>query len=183
MCVGSVNYNAKNCGFFTLTVVDHRFNITFPAWIRITQSDCEGHLEKYRMSKKISLSRNFKLVRVWKCRIVLGTSSLPHGLQWRIYIVKFWTPPPGVQILSISCSFWENLAKSYVGAPPLKSWRPLLGEILDPPLVCVCCCSFIKLRAWFLFSTSLWLHSILVCAMKLRISRQTNTQSHNSCIF
>ena len=42
-------------------------------------------------------------------------------------------PPPGVQILSISCSFWENLAKSYVGAP-LESWRPLLGEILDPPL-------------------------------------------------
>ena len=28
-------------------------------------------------------------------------------------------PPPPVQILSISCSFWENLAKSYVGAP----WR------------------------------------------------------------
>ena len=27
-------------------------------------------------------------------------------------------PPLGVQILSISCSFWENLAKSYVGALP-----------------------------------------------------------------
>ena len=27
-------------------------------------------------------------------------------------------PPLGVQILSISCIFWENLAKSYVGAPP-----------------------------------------------------------------
>ena len=42
------------------------------------------------------------------------------AIQWRIYIVKFWThaPPLGVQILSISCSFWENLAKSYVGAPP-----------------------------------------------------------------
>ena len=40
--------------------------------------------------------------------------------------------PLGIQILSISCSFWENLAKSYVGA--LGSWRPLLGEILDPPL-------------------------------------------------
>ena len=26
--------------------------------------------------------------------------------------------PPGVQILPISCSFWEILAKSYVGAPP-----------------------------------------------------------------
>ena len=25
--------------------------------------------------------------------------------------------PPGVEILSISCSFWENWAKSYVGAP------------------------------------------------------------------
>ena len=41
---------------------------------------------------------------------------------------------PPVQILSISCSFWEILAKSYVGAPLLGSWRPLLGEILDPPL-------------------------------------------------
>ena len=58
-----------------------------------------------------------------------------NSSQWRIYIVKFWThAPPQVQILSISCSFWENLAKSYVGAP-LESWRPLLGEILDPPLV------------------------------------------------
>ena len=46
--------------------------------------------------------------------------------QWRIYIVKFWTrAPPGVQILSISCSFWENLAKLCVGAPP--------GELAPPP--------------------------------------------------
>ena len=36
--------------------------------------------------------------------------------------------PPGAQILSISCSFGENLAKSFVGAP-LGSWRPHLGEI------------------------------------------------------
>ena len=46
-------------------------------------------------------------------------------------------PPPlplGVQILSISCRFLENLAKSYVDAPPLEGWRPHLGEILDPPL-------------------------------------------------
>ena len=40
----------------------------------------------------------------------------------------------GAQTLSISCGLWENLAKSYVGAP-LGSWRPLLGEILDQPLV------------------------------------------------
>ena len=41
--------------------------------------------------------------------------------------------PPPVQILSISCTFWEILAKSYIDTP-LGSWRPLLGEILDPPL-------------------------------------------------
>ena len=34
-------------------------------------------------------------------------------------------PPGGVQILSISCSFWEHLAKSYVGAPP--------GGLVPPP--------------------------------------------------
>ena len=33
------------------------------------------------------------------------------------------TRAPRAQILSISYSFWENLAKSYVGAP-LGSWRP-----------------------------------------------------------
>ena len=35
------------------------------------------------------------------------------------------SPLPRVQILSISCSFWGNLAKSYVGA--------LLGELAPPP--------------------------------------------------
>ena len=39
--------------------------------------------------------------------------------HWRVYIVKFWTCAPRVQILSIAWSFWENLAKSYVGSP----WR------------------------------------------------------------
>ena len=39
----------------------------------------------------------------------------------------------GSQICLISCSFWENLANLYVGAP--EGWRPLLWEILGPPLV------------------------------------------------
>ena len=42
-------------------------------------------------------------------------------------------PPLQTKIFSISCSFSENLAKSYVRAP-LESWRPLLWGILDPPL-------------------------------------------------
>ena len=37
--------------------------------------------------------------------------------------------PLWVQILSISCSFWEILAKSYVGAPP----PPHLGGLAPPP--------------------------------------------------
>ena len=45
------------------------------------------------------------------------------------------TPPLGIQILSISCSFWENSAKLCVHAPPLEGSRPPLGEILDPSLV------------------------------------------------
>ena len=51
---------------------------------------------------------------------------------------KILDAPPPVQILSISCSFRENLAKSYVGVPP-ESWCPLLGEILDPPLLILPC--------------------------------------------
>ena len=40
-------------------------------------------------------------------------------------------PPLGVQILSISCSFRENLA---CPAPP-GGFTPPLGKILDPPLL------------------------------------------------
>ena len=44
-------------------------------------------------------------------------------------------PPPttGVQILSISYSFWEKFGK-IVCWRPLESWRPNFGEILDPSL-------------------------------------------------
>ena len=38
------------------------------------------------------------------------------------------TPPTGAQILSISCSFWENMAKSYVGAHPGELAPPLRGK-------------------------------------------------------
>ena len=47
---------------------------------------------------------------------------------------KILDTPPGVQILLISCSFSENLAKSYVGDRPPPTY---LEEILDPPLMIV----------------------------------------------
>ena len=40
---------------------------------------------------------------------------------------------PGVQILSISCSFLGKFGKIICWRPP-ESWRLHLGEILDPPL-------------------------------------------------
>ena len=40
------------------------------------------------------------------------------------------------KIFSISCSFSQNLAKSYVGTP-LEGWCPLLWEILHLPLPAV----------------------------------------------
>ena len=44
-------------------------------------------------------------------------------------------PPPGGQILSISCSFLGKYGKIVCWRSPPVSWRPLLiGEILDPPL-------------------------------------------------
>ena len=58
----------------------------------------------------------------------------PTKKQWRIQRVA-----PGARhslqpkIFSISCSFLENLAKSYVGVA-LKGWYPLLQGILYPPL-------------------------------------------------
>ena len=36
--------------------------------------------------------------------------------------------PPWVQILSISCSFWENLAKSYADIPPRELAPPNRGN-------------------------------------------------------
>ena len=50
------------------------------------------------------------------------TSGRSRGREGRV-------PTPGG-----SFSFRENLTKSYVGAPP-ESWRPHLGEIVDPPLI------------------------------------------------
>ena len=54
----------------------------------------------------------------------LFMSPILYPVLWRIYIVKFWMCPPGAQILSISCNFWENMAKSYVGVPPRELAPP-----------------------------------------------------------
>ena len=47
------------------------------------------------------------------------------------------TPPLRPKMFSISCSFSDYLAKSYVGTPP-GVLSPLLRAILDPPLQGLC---------------------------------------------
>ena len=45
--------------------------------------------------------------------------STIRTVQWRIYLVKFWTRVPhGFQIISIPCSFWGKFGK-------IICWRPL----------------------------------------------------------
>ena len=56
-------------------------------------------------------------------------------IQWRIYIVKFWTRPPGGPNSFNFMQFLEKFGKIVCWHPPPGSWRPLLGEILDPPLL------------------------------------------------
>ena len=43
--------------------------------------------------------------------------------------------PPGGPNSFNFMQFWENLANSYVGAPPKEGWCPHLGKIVDPPLI------------------------------------------------
>ena len=63
-------------------------------------------------------------------------SSSVNVFQWRIYIVKFWTLVPNpweskfFKFHAVFGKIWQNCML----APPPESWRPLLGEILDPPL-------------------------------------------------
>ena len=56
---------------------------------------------------------------------------------------------PRVQILSISCSFWEKMAKSYVGTP-LGGLAPPPREILHPPL------------------SAIWINYLLQCTFHLK---------------
>ena len=61
-------------------------------------------------------------------------------VQWRIYIVKFWkiSPPPGGPNSFNFMQFLGKFGKIVCWRPPPRgSWRPLLGEILDPPLACM----------------------------------------------
>ena len=66
--------------------------------------------------------------------------------------------PPGIQFLSLSCSFWQKKLKNNSS---FGSWRPLPGEILDLPLASHCsglspgCCLGLTLcHTWDVFHPS-----------------------------
>ena len=120
-------------------VICHQLQIQFDGdWqLSVTIGHCHLHkavhlcmitymadIHVRQMEKRIKRLRNYK-----KTIHVFGRK------QWRIYIVKFWTraPPSGSKFFQFHAVFgkiWQNRML----APPLESWRPLLGEILDPPL-------------------------------------------------
>ena len=81
---------------------------------------------------------------------------LPHRILINFNLEVNDPPPLVAKILLISCSFWENLAKSYVGAPPR-------GEILDQPLgkevhyLLLLLCRLLSWILWrWIFFSSLW---------------------------
>ena len=52
-------------------------------------------------------------------------------------------PPRGPNSFNFM-QFPENMAKSYVGVPPPRSWHPLLGQIMDAPLRSVAASKYIS---------------------------------------
>ena len=70
-----------------------------------------------------------------RLRAVIKSKCIEVYEQWRIYIVKFWlrAPPGGPNSFNFM-QFLGNFGEIVCWRPP-GSWRPLLGEILDPPLM------------------------------------------------
>ena len=75
-------------------------------------------------------------------------------LQWRIYIVKFWTRPPHPNSFNFM-QFWGKFGK-------IVCWRPHLGEILDPPLI-------FMVRENSFYSTEMWRHWDIASVMFLLV--------------
>ena len=82
-------------------------------------------------------------VRHSRCLGLWGAQPLCPILNPREWFVSLfyhlisWADPRGgarVQICSFSCRFWETLAKIIGWRLHISGWRPLLWEILDPPL-------------------------------------------------
>ena len=69
----------------------------------------------------------FTLKKNWI--ISTGFHNKAQSLMANLRVREGCAPPP-VQILSISCSFWKNLVKSYVGATSLP---PAPGQLAAPP--------------------------------------------------
>ena len=75
----------------------------------------------HRGKNNVTVSNHLPTTNLWCCYIIGGSRGGVRDAR----------PPLGVQILSISCSFRENLACS---RPPWRVHAPPLGKILDPPL-------------------------------------------------
>ena len=97
----------------------------------------------------------FVYLNFFFCQILLLT--MQTEIKGGIITTEFrWTsePCPPPKIFSISCSFLENLAKSYVGVPsPPEGGRALWG-IQGPPLVSERNAHFISQILWRYLASS-----------------------------
>ena len=79
------------------------------------------------MPSKAKISSKNKFYETVISRFIWFYSCL--GALCMALVADLRGAPSGVQILSISCSFWENLAKSHVGAyPPSPEPRGLVPQ-------------------------------------------------------
>ena len=105
-------------------------------WKLLKMRIYKRHIWRNRSSRKLDcriskkhLTRNAELSFTKNWQIIFFGKG-----QWRIQGAPPVCAPLRTKIFLISCSFWENPANLYVGAPPPRDWRPLLRGILYPPL-------------------------------------------------
>ena len=63
-------------------------------------------------------------------------------------------PPPRTKFYFYRV-FRKILLKYWVSAPPPRDWRPLLGEVLDPPLFYIYICTLnvqVKLQSFYMIT-------------------------------
>ena len=111
-------------GVFPQTVQIYSLRSNFTNGSSFIETDSPYFLEK---AKAMGLLRTDP-------RIIAQQTESPYTSREYMYLQVYPVVDLGVQTLSISCSFWGNLTKSYVVAS-LEGWRPHFREILYPPLI------------------------------------------------